>query len=186
MHQKIRRDRLTVNWRKRTALKRKETEEISWKYWVMKMGREDYFWTLPAPCSGFNLLGNIGMTACVCVCVCACVCTVCGPTGMIARVHSLRASMTACVHTVCECAWLHVYTACERAWLHVYTACGRAWLHVCTQSASGHDCMCLQPAGEHDCMCTHSPWAGWYCKLSRELVQGKGVCVEAPNRETKC
>lgn len=65
MHQKIGRDSLTVNWRKRTALKRKETEKISWKYWVMK-GREDYFWTLPAPCSGFNLLGNIGITACVC------------------------------------------------------------------------------------------------------------------------
>jgi hypothetical protein len=112
MHQKIGRDSLTVNWRKGTALKRKETEKISSKYWVMK-GREDYFWTLPAPCSGFNLLGNIGITAWV------------------------------CTQSVGRLTWLHLCTQSvgRLAWLHMCTQSASG--HVFTQSVGRYDCTCV-------------------------------------------
>lgn len=88
---------------KKDSTKRKETEKISWKYWVMK-GREDYFRTLPAPCSGFNLLGNIDITACmfmqpVCRLAWLHMCTQ-SASGQVFT-QSLGRRDCTCLHTVC-------------------------------------------------------------------------------------
>jgi len=100
-------------WQSDSKLEKKdstktETEKISWKYWVMK-GREDYFWTLPAPCSGFNLLGNIGITGCVCTqsvgrLTWLSICTQCASGRMFTQ--SVDRHDCTCVHSLlvsCHC-----------------------------------------------------------------------------------
>jgi hypothetical protein len=122
-------------------------------------GREDYFWTLPAPCSGFNLLGNIGVTACVCA----------QSVGRLAWLYI-------CTQSVRRLAWLYVCTQSvgRLAWLYICTqSVGRlAWLHMCTQPASGH--LFTQSVDWHDCTCIHT--VCWPAAFGRDqkVVQRQG------------